>query len=75
VKSPTDTITLWTSGLSLAVVNVLDSEVQLVFVMLFRWHGVLRQATTSTLTEIEEAALNLVIQRTQIENGMEVLDS
>lgn len=30
--------------------------------------------TTSTLTEAEEAALNLVIQRAQIENGMDVLD-
>ena len=30
--------------------------------------------TTSTLTQAEEEALNLVIQRAQIEDGMEVLD-
>jgi len=30
--------------------------------------------TTSTLTQAEEEALNLVIRRAQIENGMEVLD-
>ncbi|MCW4055467.1 MAG: cyclopropane-fatty-acyl-phospholipid synthase family protein [Candidatus Bathyarchaeota archaeon] len=30
--------------------------------------------TTSTLTEAEEAALNLVIQRAQVEDGMELLD-
>lgn len=34
MKSLTDTITLWTSGLGLAVINVLNSGVQLILVML-----------------------------------------